>query len=446
MSIELNISLGQKLALTQKMLLTLKVLQMSSLELEDYLSQEALENPLIELDLPKLDEADEALKELDIPYIRDFFKSSPRPLDAGQTPLYLKQTGETLQEVLTHQLIDSDISPAAYSVADYLIENLDDSGYLDIPKEQIMSELNCSLELLEEALSALHKMDPAGIGAFNLVECLLIQANRLITPSSALIPLIESYLDILPKTPPDKLAKLMDITPCELKKAQEQLLSLNPKPGNGFSKDTAVPYIFPDLFVVNVGDDFRVIYNDFTRPRLEINTLYQNLLKTADQETKAYIQDKLIKAKDMLSSIDQRRSTVLNCAEAVLARQKAYFEHGAGHLAPMTLSDIADDIGVHKSTVSRAISGKAIQSSRGVQLLGELFSRNISKDTEGKTQDMALVQIKKIIAKENPNKPLSDQKIAEELERIGIAISRRTVAKYRDLVGIVSAGGRKRVL
>jgi RNA polymerase sigma-54 factor len=237
----------------------------------------------------------------------------------------------------------------------------------------------------------------------------------------------------------------MDITPCELKKAQEQLLSLNPKPGNGFSKDTAVPYIFPDLFVVNVGDDFRVLYNDFTRPRLEINTLYQNLLKTADQETKAYIQDKLIKAKDMLSSIDQRRSTVLNCAEAVLARQKAYFEHGAGHLAPMTLSDIADDIGVHKSTVSRAISGKAIQSSRGVQLLGELFSRNISKDTEGKTQDMALVQIKKIIAKENPNKPLSDQKIAEELERIGIAISRRTVAKYRDLVGIVSAGGRKRL-
>jgi len=442
MSIELNISLGQKLALTQKMLLTLKVLQMSSLELEDYLSHEALENPLIELELPKVDEA---LKELEIPYIRDFFQSSTRALDRGQTPLYLKQTGETLQEVLAHQLIDSDISPAAYQVADYLIENLDDSGYLDIPKEQVMSELNCSWELLDEALSALHRMDPAGIGASNLVECLLIQAKRLDSPSPALIPLIESYLDILPKTPPDKLAKLMNIGPGELKKTQEQLLSLNPKPGNGFSKDTAVPYIFPDLFVVGIGNDLKVFYNDFTRPKLEINVLYQSLLKTADQETKAYIQDKLTKAKDILSSIDQRKSTVLSCAEAILARQKAYFEHGAGHLAPMTLSDIADDIGVHKSTVSRAISGKAIQSSRGVQLLGELFSRSISKDTEGKTQDMALVQIKRIIAEENPKKPLSDQKIVSELERTGIIISRRTVAKYRDLAGIASAVGRKRL-
>jgi len=442
---ELNISLGQKLALTQKMLLTLKVLQMSSLELEDYLSQEALENPLIELELPSIDEADETLKELEIPYIRDFFKSSQHPLDTAQTPLYLKQTGETLQEVLLHQLIDSDISPAAYSVAEYLIENLDDSGYLDSTKEQIMSELNCSNELLEEALSVLHRMEPAGIGANNLTECLLIQANRLIAPSPALIPLIESYLDALPKTPPNKLARIMNIEPCELKKAQEQLLSLNPKPGNGFSKDTAVPYIFPDLFVVSVGDEFRVFYNDFTRPKLEINPLYKNLLKTADQKTKAYIQDKLAKAKDLHSSIGQRRSTVLKCAEAVLSRQAAYFKHGAGHLVPMTLSDIADDLGVHKSTISRAISGKAIQSSRGVQLLGEMFSRNISKDSEGKTQDMALMQIKEIIAKENPKKPLSDQKIAEELERAGIIISRRTVAKYRDLAGIVSAGGRKRL-
>jgi len=445
MSIELNISLGQKLALTPKILHTLKVLQMSSLELEGYLSQEALENPLIELELPSIDEADETLKELDIPYIRDFFKNSPRPLGASLTPLYLKQTGETLQEVLAHQLIDSDISPAAYQVANYLIENLDDSGYLDIPKEQIMNELNCSYELFEEALSALQKMDPAGIGASNLVECLLIQAKRLSSPSPALIPLIESYLDILPKTPPDKLAKLMNIGPCELKKAQMQLLSLNPKPGNGFSKDTTVPYIFPDLFVVGVGDGLRVFYNDFMRPKLEINVMYQSLLKTADLETKTYIQDKLIKAKDLLSSIDQRRSTVLSCAQAVLARQKAYFEHGAGHLAPMTLSDIADDIGVHKSTVSRAISGKSIQCSYGVLLLGDLFSRNISKDTEGQTQDMALMQIKKIIAEENPQKPLSDQKIAEELECIGVSISRRTVAKYRDMAGIATMGGRKRL-
>jgi len=428
MSMELNVSLTQKLALTQKMLLTLKVLQMSSLELENYLIQESLENPLVELDISHVRDVDSS-------------KHFSHREDMPQTPLHQKKTGETLREVLSSQLIDADISPLAHQIAQYLIDTLDENGYLGIPKEQILGEIDCSDEVLEEALNALQRMEPAGVGASNLAECLLLQAKRLDLTCPILEELIEKHLDILPKTNLDKLASIMNVKVDELRRAKDQLLALNPKPGNGFSKNTDTPYVFPDLFVVFVDDKFQAIYNDFNSPKFEINHLYQSLIKTSDPETKVYLQEKLARAKDMISNINQRRNTVLNCARAILSRQENYFKHGAGHLEPMTLADIADDLGMHKSTISRAISGKFVQSERGVLPLSNFFSRNIS---EGKTHDMALAAIKQIIDNENPQKPLSDQKIAQELECLGIAISRRTVAKYRDLASIAAASGRKK--
>jgi len=459
MAMEMNLSLKQKLVMTQKMLLTIKVLQMSSVELENYLIGESLENPLIELDVPEVQQENTDFKEIERLHgsdSMDIQKHFPNRGDMQLMPLYSKRVGESLQEFLYHQMLDLDISVQIEHLMHYLIENLDENGYLNITKGQMLKELNCPEELLTSALSTLKKMDPPGVGAADLKECLLIQAGRLKSQSPILMELIETHLEHLSKNGLDKLARKMGISIDELKKAREELLALNPKPGNGFIKNDTIPFTSPDLFVVFTGESiggsmgkpmdggFKVIYNDANQPKLEINILYQNLIKHADSETTAYVKEKMARAKELITSINQRRTTVLNCSQAILNRQADYFKNGAGHLAPMTLADIAEDLGIHKSTVSRAISGKYLQSRWGVQCLSDFFSRNVSKTSEQKSYDMVLVQIKRIIEREDPHKPLSDQKIANQLELIGISISRRTVAKYRDHAKILPAGGRRR--
>jgi len=449
MQMKLELSLKQKLIMTQRMQLAVKILQMNSLDLENYLKQEALKNPLMELDtshevedpglarlkkLEWLDQMDES----------NSFKYLLRPKEEQSLPLYEKQTGETLQEALLLQLTGFEVFPQAERVVRYLIGNLDENGYLLTPKQQILKELKCDEQLLKDALDILYRMDPPGVGASDLRECLLIQAQRLNPPNPVLINLIENHLDNLAKNRLDKLAGEMGVSIDLLKKTRELLLTLNPKPGNGFSEHGTVPYIRPDLFVVRFEDSFQVIYNDFNQPKIEISGYYRNLLKNADAETAAYIRDKMATAENLISSINQRKATVLNCTHAILDRQMAFFYNGPGHLSPMTLADVAGDLDVHMSTVSRAVSGKYLQSQWGVQRLGDFFSRSVSKSSEQKTQDMATLQMKRIISQEDPSSPLSDHKIAQQLAKAGITISRRTVAKYREIAKIPPAAGRKR--
>jgi len=443
----LKTSLNQKLAMTQQMQLAVKILQMNSLNLEHYLTQEALENPLIELELPLQEEeyVPTSLKKLEwLDSVDDSnsFKYLLRPKEE-QALLYEAATGETLQESLLLQLIDTDIPPQVEPVIRYIIENLDKNGYLVTSEMQILKELNCDTSLLQQALNTLQNMDPPGVGAADLRECLLIQARRLTRPNPVLISLIEKHLHDIAKKRPDKLAFEMGVSIEEFKKAREELLTLSPKPGNGFGEHSTAHYICPDLFVVRLADSFRVIFNDSCQPRVEINRCYQDLLKHADSETSAFIRGKLAETKNIIPSINQRKVTVLSCAQAVLHRQTAFFKHGPGHLSPMTMADVAVDLGLHMSTVSRAVDGKYIQSQWGIQCLSDFFSRSVSKTSEQASQDMALVQIKLIIAKEDPYNPLSDQKIAQQLEHAGITISRRTVAKYRDQAKISAASARR---
>jgi len=447
MTMELNISHQQKLAMTQQMILAVKILQMNSLDLEDYLLQEALENPLMELEIPKQAEepgfsVPNKTQEQDSDD-NDFFKYWTQPKREQQMPLYQKESGETLQESLLFQLLGFYIPEQVEQIVRYLIGNLDENGYLAFPRQQLLKELNCSAQLLNEALNVLHQMNPAGVGAFDLRECLLIQAKQLNPPNPVLLALIESHLSGLSKNRLDKLAEEMGVSIDALKTAKDALLTLNPKPGNGFSLPAAVPYVCPDLFVVRTQSGFQVRYNDFSHPKIEINNNYQDLMKSADAETAAYIQSKMASTKHLISSVNQRKNTILNCAKIILSRQLDFFENGPGHLAPLTLSDVAEILGVHKSTVSRAVNGKYLQSQWGVQCLSEFFSRGVSKSSGEKSYDMVLVQIKKIIDQEDPHHPMSDQKIVHQLEILDIKISRRTVAKYRDQAQIPPASGRK---
>ena len=449
MSIEMELSQSQKLVMTQRMQLAVKILQMNSLDLAHYLREESLANPLIELDTP-LEAEDPGLARLkklewlDRMDESNSFKYLLRPKEERETPLYEKQTGETLEQSLLLQLAGFSLSPPANRAARYLIGSLDENGYLLIPNEQILKEVGCGIDALEEATRVLHRMDPPGVGSRNLRECLLIQARRLPQANPVLIRLIEDHLDHLPKNRLDKLAGEMGVDIAQVKAAREALLTLNPKPGNGLGEHGAVPYILPDLFVVHFEGSFEVIYNDFNQPKLELNSYYQSILKQADQETTRYIRDKMAAAENLIASINQRRTTVLGCARAILDRQMAFFKNGPGHLAPMTLADLAEDLGVHISTVSRAVSGKYLQSQWGVQRLGDFFSRKVSKTSEQTSYDMTLVQIRRIIEEEDPDSPLSDQKIAEQLSAGGIEISRRTVAKYREIANIPPSSGRRR--
>lgn len=288
-------------------------------------------------------------------------------------------------------------------------------------------------------------MDPPGVGAADLQDCLKIQARRLEPPSPILIELIDKYLGTLAKNQFAQIAKELACSIDEVKIARAQLLTLNPKPGNGYASDNPISYIRPDLFVIKVENGFEIILNDYyNQPRVSINQYYCKLAKGATPEAAAYIADQVSKAEWLIQCINKRRDMLLLCANIILERQKQFFEHGPGNIAPMTLADVSASIGVHPSTVSRATQGKYLQCRWGVFPLARFFSRDISGGEKKKSADMLVNQIKIIISAEDSANPYSDQRICTMLENNGFFISRRTVAKYREQMGIPPASGRKR--
>jgi RNA polymerase sigma-54 factor len=235
-----------------------------------------------------------------------------------------------------------------------------------------------------------------------------------------------------------------------VREAYEVIRSLCPKPGSGFSARETPVYITPDIIVVSFSDHFELLTNDYYFPSLSISGYYRSLMKeSADDEVKAYLTDKIRQAKWVMKSIEQRRSTLMGCAQSIVELQEAFFRKGPGHLVPMTLADVAGKLGIHESTVSRAVKDKYIQCSMGVYPMGYFFSRGLSAagaasaGKGGASPDAAKALIKKLIAGEDRKKPLSDQKLTELMERQGVILSRRTVAKYRDELGIPGTTGRK---
>lgn len=450
MAAKLELQLSIKTNLSQRMQLAVKILQMNTHELERHLEQEALENPLIDLDLPKEEVHEgihERLKKLE--WLDKMDKNNASGSFGGQEEkkeklLGEKPVGECLEQSLLLQLSGLGLSRKKENIVRYLIASLDENGYLSTPVAGILQELGCDDKgILEECIALLQQFEPWGVGAFDLRQCLLMQAQRAEPVNPVLIRLITDYLDHFSQNRLDKLAREMGVCIETLKQAKEQLLSLNPKPGNGKGKQETVPYIRPDLFLLGTKDGFELIYSELGQSRVEINSYYRSLLKGADEKTAAYLREKLAAADNLIWSINQRKNTVVQCAQAILNRQEPFFHKGPGHLLPMTLQDIAQDIGVHPSTVSRAVRDKYLQSRWGVHPLGYFFSRGVSKDSQEKSQDMVTREMKKIIAGESAQKPLSDQKIAQLLADAGMVISRRTVTKYRECAHIPCAAGRR---
>ena len=336
-----------------------------------------------------------------------------------------------------------------------LINYIDDDGYLKVDLEQVAQEEDVDAKELIEMVPFLHEFDPAGVGARNLQECLLIQAKHIEEDTNDLVHIIDHHLKDLEKKNYRGIAKAMEMELEAVIDLCKIIYNMDPKPGRAFAtQDTH--FVTPDVYVYKVGDEYVVSLNEDGLPRLRISNLYKSLLQQqkgmekgtqtkANAETQDYIQDKLKSAVWLIKSIHQRQRTIYKVTESIVNHQREFFEKGAAFIRPMILRDIANDIGMHESTVSRVTTNKYVHTPQGIYELKYFFNSGISKtDGDSLASESVKLKIKQLIDDEDPKKPLSDQKIVDLLKKDGIKIARRTVAKYRDVLKILPSSKRKK--
>lgn len=355
----------------------------------------------------------------------------------------------TLPEHLLNQLHMTNLSEQEMVIGEYIIWSINEDGYLTYTVENIAENLQVDKDTVEKVLKVIQRFDPIGIGARSLQECLLIQMLEKDPDNKIAIAILKDNFDDFTNKRYEKIAKKMEITLDDIRAAIEEITKLNPKPGEGY-----VLYhqnvIVPDL-VVERDDDggFRVHMNDWNIPHLRINNSYKKLLldkKNSTKETRDYIRQSLESARWLINSIHQRRATILKVMETIVEKQRDFFEHGKEHLKPMILKDIADEIGMDISTISRVTNGKYVQTEFGVFELKYFFSERIKSDVgEDVSNKTIKALIKEIIEKEDPNKPLNDQRIAAMLKAKGFNVARRTVAKYREQMMIPVSRLRRKI-
>lgn len=454
----LNMVQEQKLVMTQQMQQSIKILQMSTYDLREYIENEFLENPILEGNFDFVQENNNYLDKINYKEIIKYLEfdnygsqnyGEYKDKEEEISPFNFISEKVSLAEYLQEQLVELEEEEFKKSIVSYMIENLDSRGYLDIPLEDICKELKISIDLGLEALQILQGLDPDGIGARNLSECLKIQLIKIGMLDEKLEIIIDNYLDLIAENKFSLIGKKLRITPKEAQDLGDIIKKLEPKPSRGFYTGEEVKFIIPDAEIRKIGGQYFVIMNEGVLPRLSINKVYKSILNNGqDKKMENYVKEKLNSAVFLIKSIEQRKSTLLRILENIVEKQREFFDKGQKYLKPMTLKEIADDLNIHESTVSRAIKDKYILTNKGTLKIKDLFTTGISKNTaEG--GDVAVINIKSIIKEmidnEDKRKPMSDQLICTELKKRNFNISRRTVAKYREEMNIRSSSKRKRI-
>ncbi|MEG2175570.1 MAG: RNA polymerase factor sigma-54 [Oscillibacter sp.] len=448
----------QTQTLSPQMLQAMKILQMGTQELTEYIQETLQENPTLESDeqmpaMPEVPVVDEELsllrRKLDWLEDNDCQNSwYHRQEDEERTEGYdfvAQPAEETLFEHLRSQVRFEKLPRTVALAVGGVMSSLNDCGYLDEPLSELALRFGVEEAVAARALRLVQNLEPVGVGARNLSECLCLQLKRQGETGLA-VTIARQYLEALSRDRYNQIAKETHSSREEVQEACRRIRSLNPKPGAAFGTRDTVRYVTPDLRVVWETDHFEVYSNDQYFPSLHISGYYRQLSQsTEDAQVKDYLNGKLRQANWVVHSVDQRRSTLLACARCLVQRQENFFRLGPGHLRPMSLQDIATELDIHESTVSRAIKDKHLQCDRGVFPLSYFFSRCLGGGGEdGTSTDKAKAAIQTLIAGEDPQKPLSDQKLVELLAQQGVELSRRTVAKYREELGIASTMGRKK--
>ncbi|MFO7263614.1 MAG: RNA polymerase factor sigma-54 [Bacillota bacterium] len=436
MAMELGFQLKQeqtlRLTLTPQLRQAIEILQFSSVELLEYLHQQQMENPLIEL---------EGLYQ----YIHDVpGTAAPRQQEERDRPWYHRVvvSEATLHERLEAQLMELPLPDELKPICKYLIGNVDERGYLDISVGEAASLLGVEEALVEQAIAWLQQMDPPGVCARNLTECLLLQLRRTSPDDELALRLVEEALEELAQGKIQSLAQRYGVTPAEVQRAYDRIQSLNPHPGLAYSAETP-RYLVPDVQIEKVDGEYVILMLDHWLPHFRINPAYHQLIHHSDEQVANYMREKLNAALWIAKSIEQRRQTLYRVVECLVEEQKAFLEKGPAYLRPLTLKQVAEKLGMHESTVSRATSGKYAQTPQGLIELKAFFTHSIGAEDEV-SPERAKLRLKALIDGEDKRKPYSDQKLAELLQAEGICLSRRTVAKYREEMRIPSSAKRKR--
>jgi RNA polymerase sigma-54 factor len=469
----LDIRLSQRLALTPSLLQKIELLQLNKLELQEMLNQELVENPILEevlepevpsemtLDDRTAEESaasensdkegeKDSFDEIDFRYFFDEYLDTGyknREVEDSEKPsfeTFLTQP-PSLEEHLNWQLGLSDTRDQIAEVARQIIGNLNEDGYLRMSLEELCQLTGCTIEEAAEALKVVQFMDPVGVGARDLRECLSLQLENLELEESLAYKIVQEHLALLEGHKLKEIAARTETTFEDVVQAVECIKHLIPKPGLKYNNQKT-NYVEPEVTIAKVDDEFVIILNDEGMPQLRLNANYKKLLKSngVSGDTKSFLREKFRSAVDLLRSVNQRKQTIYKVCVCIVNRQKDFLENGFSHLHPMLIKDVASELGVHSSTISRVVTNKYVDTPQGVIELRKFFTMGLEKpDGEGLSIVQVKLKIKELLENENKSKPYSDNQLGQLLRRDNIFINRRTVAKYREQMQIPGSRERK---
>lgn len=469
--------------MTPQLQQAIRLLQLSSLELQAEI-QEALEsNPLLEVeedysyDEPQIIRKDDNEASREISQLEHSDIPEDLPVDSQWEDTFERQysgsgssqndndfverdnqdeSGDTLQQHLLWQMRLTPFSEVEQTIATVIIDSIEDDGYLKTTTEDILQSLGddfpeVALEDIETVLHRIQHFDPVGVGARDLRECLLIQLRAFQTPedghSALLSKLIDKHLDALAKRDYAQIKRALKISDDELTDLVRSIQLLNPRPGSLIQVDNT-EYIVPDVYVRKLNGHWQLSLNPDNAPKIQIAEHYAQLINRADNSAEnIYLKNNLQEARWFLKSLQSRNETLLKVTQAIIERQQDFLEYGEEAMKPLVLADIAEIVEMHESTISRVTTRKYLHTPRGIFELKFFFSSHVSTDSGGECSATAIrAIIKKLVAAENPRKPLSDSKIADILGEQGINVARRTIAKYRETLAIPPSNERKRLV
>ncbi len=479
LEIRQQLKLSQQLVMTPQLQQAIKLLQLSRMELVELVQQELEENPVLEEgaeaaqeleaaageteesesppaseEIKEVAGGDEGLNDIDWQTYLEGYNLGGTVTDSYEEdedrPSYenLLTKKSTLADHLLWQLGLSRLRDRQRQIGEEIIGNIDEDGYLKATLEEVAQACGCDPEEVATVLGEIQNFDPPGIAARSLQECLLLQVRLLDMGGSLVEIILRDHVGELENRKFQAIAKALGVSLDEVLAAAKVISQLDPKPGMPFGQDE-IHYITPDIFVYKIGDEYVVVLNDEGLPNLRINSFYRSALSGAasvDAKAGEYIQEKMRGAVWLIKSIHQRQRTIYKVTRSIVKFQREFFDRGIEYLKPLVLRDVAEDIEMHESTISRVTTNKYVQTPQGLFELKYFFNSGINT-TEGDAvaSESVKSKIRDIVAGENPKKPFSDQKIVELLKGKGIDIARRTVTKYREMLGIGSSTERKRL-
>ncbi|MBP1947095.1 RNA polymerase factor sigma-54 [Virgibacillus litoralis] len=430
------------LTMTTELRQAIALLQYSTIELSQFIQEQALENPLIEIEE----------KSLEIRFEDKYQSTYNEPnsnYDGGESinPLDFMAIGDHGQwGNLLEQTQWLQVSDKEQIILRYLILNLDDNGYLPITTSEVADQLAVNEDLVKHSIRILQKLEPIGVGARDLKECLLLQTQEFYPDDSLVTYVIREYLELLADKKWHEISRKLNISLTEVKRIFDCIQTLNPKPCAEISNNST-RYLYPDITIEKSYGAYSISINNSYLPKIQLNQQYMHFLNKKN-ETSKYIKENYQKYMWLVRSIEQRQNTILKITQVIIEKQQDFLDNGFASLQPLTLKEVAEEIDMHESTVSRAINNKIIRTPNGAHEMGKLFTSKIGQSNGGNSSSTKVkLLLKQLINEEDKYKPHSDQKIADHFKKNnGIMISRRTVAKYREELNILPSSKRKKIV